>query len=274
MSLRVGKDQAAAATGARALLELHDVQASYGPYRALFGVSFSVAEHSAVALVGSNGSGKTTVARVVSGLVRPSAGSVVFDGREVTRWPPWRIARAGLVHAPEGRSVLASLTVEENLLLGLPRSVGRRGQDEVLERAYSAFRRLGERRRQPAGTLSGGEQRMLSLAKVLGRPQRLLVVDELSLGLAPAVVDDVFGALGQILASGTSLLVVEQHVERVLELADRVVVLAHGRVADEGSSAEVAADLSRLRPVHDAVTASGDGTRQQPGGEPDFPSVE
>ena len=269
----------AVATG-RTLLELRDVRASYGPYRALFGVSFVIPERSAVALVGSNGSGKTTVARVASGLVRASAGSVLFDGHDVTRWPPWRIARAGLVHAPEGRSVFASLTVEENLLLGLPRSVGRHGQEEILERAFGRFSRLGERRRQPAGTLSGGEQRMLSLAKVLASPKRLLVVDELSLGLAPAVVDDVFGALEAILASGTSLLVVEQHLERVLELADRVVVLAHGRVVEQGSSTELAADVSRLRPVHDAVANNGNHKAasaeppQQPGGDPDLPAVE
>jgi len=216
------------------LLEVRDVEASYGPYKALFGVSFSVPERCAVALVGSNGAGKSTVARVVSGLVRPSSGTVRFDGQDVTRWPAWRIARAGLAQAPEGRSVFASLSVDENLRLAFKRAGARRAQGEALERAYGAFGRLAGRRDQLAGTLSGGEQRMLALAKVLVVPQRLLVVDELSFGLAPAVVDQAFGALREILAAGTSLLVVEQHVDWVLELAQRLVVLERGRVVQEG----------------------------------------
>jgi len=177
------------------LLELRNVDAAYGPYRALFDVSFSVAESSSVALVGPNGAGKSTVARVVSGLVPATGGTVRFDGRDVTRLAPWRIARLGLAHAPEGRSVFATLTVEENLVLTFRRAVGPGGVPDLLDRAFVAFPRLGERRRQLAGTLSGGEQRMLALAKVLALPQRLLVVDELSLGLAPAVVDEVFVAL-------------------------------------------------------------------------------
>ncbi|MFZ0059952.1 MAG: ATP-binding cassette domain-containing protein [Acidimicrobiales bacterium] len=223
----------------RPLLELRDVDVSYGPYRALFGVSFSVAERSAVALVGSNGAGKSTVARVVSGLVRPSGGRIVFDGRDVTGWPAWRIARLGVAHAPEGRSVFASLTVEENLALDFRRSFGSRGLAAALRRAYETYPRLGERRDQLAGTLSGGEQRMLALARVLAVPQRLLVVDELSLGLAPVVVDEVFAALRHVLESGTALLIVEQHVERALELADRAVVLSAGRATFEGHITDV-----------------------------------
>ena len=219
---------------ARPLLELHDVDVAYGPYRALFGVSFQVAERTAVALVGPNGAGKSTVARVVTGLVAPSAGRIVFDGADVTRWPAWRIARLGVAHAPEGRSVFASLTVEENLALEFRRAVGPRGLADALERAYETYPRLAERRDQLAGTLSGGEQRMLALARVLAVPQRLLVVDELSLGLAPAMVDEVFGALRAVLAAGTALLIVEQHVERALELAGRAVVLSEGRVSLDG----------------------------------------
>jgi branched-chain amino acid transport system ATP-binding protein len=230
---RPGAGSSAQAT-ARPLLELHDVDVAYGPYRALFGVSFQVAERSAVALVGPNGAGKSTVARVVTGLVAPSAGRIVFDGADVTRRPAWRIARLGVAHAPEGRSVFASLTVEENLALEFRRAVGPRGLADALERAYETYPRLGERRDQLAGTLSGGEQRMLALARVLAVPQRLLVVDELSLGLAPAMVDEVFGALRAVLAAGTALLIVEQHVERALELAGRAVVLSEGRVTLDG----------------------------------------
>jgi branched-chain amino acid transport system ATP-binding protein len=253
----------------RPLLELKDVEASYGPYRALFGVSFTVPEGSAVALVGSNGAGKSTVARVISGLVRASAGAVVFEGSDITRWPAWRIARAGIAQAPEGRSVFATLTVEENLLLAAQSLFGGRRPSEVLERAFGAFPRLGERRRQLAGTLSGGEQRMLSLAKVLAVPQRLLVVDELSLGLAPGVVDEVFGVLGTIRDRGTSLLVVEQHLDRVLSLADRAVVLVRGRVAAEGAVADVQPAIAELLPTHPSAFAVGGSvppTPPHPGG--------
>lgn len=260
--------------GGPPLLELNDVEVAYGPYRALFGVSFAVPRRSAVALVGSNGAGKTTVARVISGLVRASAGSIRLDGTDVTRWPAWRIARAGLVHAPEGRSVFGSLTVEENLALAFHDS-RRRTEAEALERAYSAFQSLARRKDQLAGTLSGGEQRMLSLAKVLARPSRLLVVDELSLGLAPAVVDEVFAVLREILAAGTSLLVVEQHVERALELVQRVVLLARGRVLCEGPTAEVAADVTALlRPGAGKLSSEVAAAPQQPGGAVERPEAE
>lgn len=238
------------------LLELRHVEASYGPYRALFGVSFTVPEGSAVALIGANGAGKSTVARVVSGLVRASAGSVLLAGTDVTRWPAWRIARSGVAHAPEGRSVLATLTVEENLLLAVRSVSGHRGRSEGLERALASFPRLAQRRRQLAGTLSGGEQRMLSLARVMAVPERLLLVDELSLGLAPQAVDDVFEALRAIRAGGTALLVVEQHLDRVLTLADRVVVLVRGHVAAEGTVAEVQPAIGRLLPSHPSTVGS------------------
>ena len=233
----------------RSLLELRGVEASYGPYRALFGVTFSVPEGSAVALVGSNGAGKSTVARVVSGLVRAKAGTIRFAGHDVTRWPAWRIARAGLAQAPEGRSVFASLTVEENLILAA-RALGSRPPSGALDLAFSTFGQLAARRHQLAGTLSGGEQRMLSLAKVLAVPQRLLVVDELSFGLSPAVVDEVFDTLRTIRDTGTSLLVIEQHLDRVLSMSDRAVVLVRGRVAAEGTVADVEPAIERLLPAH------------------------
>jgi branched-chain amino acid transport system ATP-binding protein len=230
------------------VLELSDVDLSYGPFRALFGVSLAVPENCAVGLVGPNGAGKTSVARAVSGLVRPSRGVVRLDGLDVTRWPAWRIARAGLVHVPEGRSVLGSLTVEENLLLGFENLGGRRATAEALVRAYDRFERLARRRHQTAGTLSGGEQRMLALARALGLPQRLLVVDELSLGLAPAVTDEIFAALRDVVAGGTSLLVIEQHTERVFTLAERVVLLLRGRVVAQGTAGEMAPVVASLMP--------------------------
>jgi branched-chain amino acid transport system ATP-binding protein len=230
------------------LLELRDVQAGYGPFRALFGVSLSVREGSVLALLGSNGCGKTTVARVCTGLIRPTEGKFFFDGEDVTRERAYRLARRGIAHAPEGRSVFASLTVEENLLLTLRRALGRSRVARGLARAYELFPPLGQRRRQIAGTLSGGEQRMLALARVLANPPRLLVCDELSLGLAPIVVDEVYNTLATIRDAGTTLLIVEQHVSHALDLADDVAVLVKGQVTYDGPVDDMGDLSERLLP--------------------------
>ena len=221
------------------LLALDGVDAGYGPFRALFGVTFAVPVGGVCALLGPNGSGKTTVARVASGLVKPTAGTVRLRGVDVTGRPAWKLARDGVAHAVEGRSVFASLSVQENLVLAFRRSLGRHGVGGALERAYAAFPRLGERRSQEAGTLSGGEQRMLSLARVLADPPALLIADELSLGLAPVIVDEVYATLRAIREAGSSLLIVEQHVHRALELADVAVLLAKGAVRYAGPAAGV-----------------------------------
>jgi len=221
------------------LLELRDVCASYGPFRAVFDISFSVPEHGVVALLGANGAGKTTIARVVTGLLQIEAGSLLFDGDDISRRKAWQITRRGIVHAPEGRSVFGSLTVEENLTLEFARSMGRRRVAEGLARAYELFPRLGERRRQGAATLSGGEQRMLSLARVLVHPPRLLVVDELSLGLAPVMMDEVYATLRRVHEAGTTLLIIEQYVGRALSIAKSAVVLEHGEVIYDGTVDEL-----------------------------------
>ena len=229
------------------ILELRDVEAGYGPFRALFGVSLAVEPGEAVALVGANGAGKTTLARVASGLVAPSAGAVLVDGADMDGASAWKFVRAGVVHAPEGRSVFATLSVEDNLALPFHRAFGRAGLADALDRAYELFPRLGERRGQLAGTLSGGEQRMLSLGRVLVASPRLLIADELSLGLAPMVVDQAFETLARIRAAGTALLIVEQQVGHALELCDRAAVLEHGLVSWQGSADEAGAVLeSRL----------------------------
>lgn len=220
------------------ILELRDVAAGYGAFHALFGVSLQVAAGEAVALLGPNGVGKTTVARVASGLVAPTSGAVLVDGSEMTGEGTYRFARAGIAHAPEGRSVFATLTVEENLRLSFRQSRGRRGVPSALDQAFTMFPRLAERRRQTAGTLSGGEQRMLAMARVLVEAPKLLIADELSLGLAPIVVDDVYASLQRLRAEGTSLLVVEQHVGHALALCDRVVLLDHGSVSWQGAAAD------------------------------------
>jgi len=226
------------------MLELEQVSAAYGRYAALFGVSFRVEHGSVTALIGPNGAGKSTIARVATGLVPVSAGRILIGGVDVTGWPTWRIVRLGVAHAPEGRPVLATLDVEDNLKLTFLRQLPRGEAADALERAYARFPRLAERRRQLARTLSGGEQRMLALARVLAVPPRLLVVDELSLGLAPRIVDEVFRALTEIRDSGTALLVVEQQVTRVLALAENVVVLRKGRVVYSGRAADVSPELA------------------------------
>ena len=263
MSIAAGTAQSGAAPpssvagSAPPLLELSAVDAAYGPFRALFGVSFVVRPGTVTALLGANGAGKTTVARVATGLVRPTAGEMWFEGERIA-WParsgvgfverwftraawidrrgvrPFEITRRGIVHAPEGRSVFASLSVRENLELSFRRELGAHGFKGALTKAYDLFPRLGERSQQIAGTLSGGEQRMLSLARVLVNPPKLLVADELSLGLAPIVVDEVYASLAAIRDAGTSILLVEQYVGHALAIADDVVVLNHGTVAHSG----------------------------------------
>jgi branched-chain amino acid transport system ATP-binding protein len=226
------------------LLELRNVSAGYGPFRAIFDVSLSLGEGKVLALLGSNGAGKTTVARVCSGIVRPTSGQVLFEGVRIERLRPYRVARLGITHAPEGRSVFASLSVEENLTLSFRQEFGRRGVSGALTRAYELFPRLGERRKQLAGTLSGGEQRMLSLARVLVHPPRLLIADELSLGLAPIVIDEVYKNLAAVRDAGTTLLIVEQYVGHALQVADEVAVLTKGRVGFQGPTDELG-DLSQ-----------------------------
>ncbi len=244
-------------TGTRDILSVQHVSAAYGPYRALFDVSFRVPDGGVVALVGSNGAGKSTVARTVTGLVTASVGQIFFAGREISRLPAYRIARLGMAHVVEGRGVFSSLTVEENLTVAFRQRDGRGKLKENLERAYTAFPILGQRRRQMGGTLSGGQQRLLSLAKVLVVPAKLLVADELSLGLAPVVVDTVYEGLREINRNGTALIVVEQQVTRALQLANWSVVLNHGSVAYEGEPAGAGAAVEALMARREEAAASG-----------------
>jgi branched-chain amino acid transport system ATP-binding protein len=241
------------------VLSLQNVCAAYGPYRALFDVSFRVPDGAVVALVGSNGSGKSTVARTVTGLVTASSGQVMFSGEDVTGHPAFKIARLGMAHVVEGRGVFSTLTVEENLTLAFRQRQGRSKLKENLERAYTAFPILGERRRQMGGNLSGGQQRLLSLAKVLVVPPKVLVADELSLGLAPVVIDQVYEGLEQINRNGTAVIVVEQQVNRVLKLATWAVVLDHGTVAYEGEPAGANAAVESLMARREEAASAGAG---------------
>jgi branched-chain amino acid transport system ATP-binding protein len=216
------------------VLRLDDVHAGYGPFHALFGVSLDIHTAEALALIGPNGAGKTTVARVASGLLAPSEGRIEVNGKDFSHRPAQAFAAAGIAHAPEGRSVFGSLNVEENLTLPFRRQFGRAGLRPALDRAYELFPMLGQRRRQNAGSLSGGEQRMLTLARVLVLEPKLLIADELSLGLAPIVTTEIYRVLERILQAGTALLVVEQHIDHALALAEQTVVLERGKVVIAG----------------------------------------
>jgi len=240
------------------VLRLDDVHAGYGPFHALFGVSFAIHEAEALALIGPNGAGKTTVARVASGLLAPSAGQVEVNGADFSHRPAQAFATAGIAHAPEGRSVFATLNVEENLALPFRRQFGRVGLRAAIDRAYELFPALSQRRRQNAGSLSGGEQRMLTLARVLVLEPKLLIADELSLGLAPIITTDIYHVLERILEAGTALLVVEQHVDHALALAQQVVVLERGKVVLSGhpSRDDILASVFGRR---EETTASGQG---------------
>jgi branched-chain amino acid transport system ATP-binding protein len=248
---------ATAVTNGDDVLSLRNVSAAYGPYRALFDVSFRVPAGGVLALVGSNGAGKSTVARTVTGLVAATSGRVLFEDRDVTGLPAYKIARLGMAHVVEGRGVFSSLTVEENLTLTFRQREGRKKLASNIERAYMAFPILGERRKQMAGTLSGGQQRLLSLAKVLVVPSKVLVADELSLGLAPVIVDQVYDGLREINRNGTALVVVEQQVHRVLELANWAVVLDHGNVAYEGEPSGAGKAVEALMARREKAAASG-----------------
>jgi branched-chain amino acid transport system ATP-binding protein len=231
------------------MLELRGIEAGYGEHTVLRDVSLTVPPGTVVAVLGPNGAGKTTLLRVASGLLRPSAGTVFLGGEDVTRARPYARARRGLCHIPEGRGIYPTLTVRENLVLH-----SRQGEEATaLDRAISAFPVLGGKLRQPAGQLSGGQQQMLSLARAYLADPKVVIVDEASMGLAPVVVDKIFEFLGQIAASGTALLIVEQYVNRALALAGQVYLLNKGSVVFTGPPADVGDDLF----AHYLGTAAG-----------------
>ncbi len=225
---------------ARPALELRGVRAAYGSIEVLHGVDLVVPPASVVALLGPNGVGKTTTLKVACGLVTPTAGCVHVAGRHVSGAGAHRLARAGVRTVPEGRGVFPNLTVAENLALA---SADRRHAATVHEQAYARFPRLGERARQSAGSLSGGEQQMLALARALATDPALLLVDELSMGLAPLLVEELYEQVATIAREGVSILVVEQFAHTVLGVAHHAALMMNGRVQFSGPSAEIAGAL-------------------------------
>jgi branched-chain amino acid transport system ATP-binding protein len=222
------------------LLEVGDLEAGYGAVTVLRGLSMTVAAGEIVAVLGANGVGKSTLNNTLSALIRPSRGTIRFDGADISAASPAQVVAAGLIQVPEGRRVFPDLSVRENLLLGSYRGGARR--DENIERICTVFPRLRERFGQAAGTLSGGEQQMLAIGRGLMAEPRLLILDEPSLGLSPLLVEEMFALIRAINAQGLSILLVEQNVAQTLEIAHRAYVLEQGRFVMAGPSAELADD--------------------------------
>ncbi len=217
-----------------ALLEIRDLCVNYGPIQAVRGVNMDVEEGSIVALLGANGAGKTTTLRTISGVIKPASGSVRFGGSEIGGRRASRVARLGINMSPEGRLIFNELSVEENLRAGAYCIRSRAEMERNMKRALQLFPRLEERLRQRAGTLSGGEQQMLAISRALMASPKLLLLDEPSLGLAPLIIRDIFHALQEIRAEGTTILIVEQNALATLKTADRAYVLELGRISMEG----------------------------------------
>jgi branched-chain amino acid transport system ATP-binding protein len=221
------------------LLDIQDLKVSYGAIRALQGISFHVDEGEIVTLIGANGAGKSTTLNTISGLIPAQSGAVRFRDRDITRMPAETIVRQGVVQVPEGRKIFAILTVRENLEMG---SYTRSSRGEIganLERVFRSFPRLKERLGQLGGTLSGGEQQMLAIARGMMAQPTLLLLDEPSMGLSPLLVEEIFGIIQEINATGTSILLVEQNAQMALSLADRGYVLETGTVVMEGSGQDL-----------------------------------
>jgi branched-chain amino acid transport system ATP-binding protein len=229
------------------MLELDALSAAYGDHEVLHGVSLAVGARDFVAIVGPNGAGKSTLFKAISGTVRVTAGTLRFDGRDLGSIPPAARPHLGIAHVPEGRRVFPSLSVEENLAVGAENAADRRSRAEHLERVYNWFPVLAERKRQPAGTLSGGEQQMLAIGRGLASAPKLLMLDEPSMGLAPATADEIFERIVEIHREGEcSVLLVEQRVAEAMHYASRAYVLETGRVILAGETAELRRD-DRIR---------------------------
>jgi branched-chain amino acid transport system ATP-binding protein len=221
------------------VLELREVEVAYGNIRALKGISLTVAEGELVTLIGANGAGKSTTLKTISGLLRPKAGTLLYKDQTLDRLPPHQIVALGISHCPEGRHLFGRLTVTENLRLGAVQRRDRQGVPRDIEHVYKLFPVLKDRRTQPAGTLSGGEQQMLAIGRAMMSRPRLLLLDEPSLGLAPILVSLIFETIQQLKRDGTTILLVEQNARLALDIADRAYVMETGRVTLQGPAIEL-----------------------------------
>lgn len=227
-----------------ALLEIKDLEVNYGVIKAIKGVSFDVNEGEIIALIGANGAGKTTILHTITGLIQAKKGSIVFDGKELTKTPPHKIVSMGMAHVPEGRRIFQQLSVLENLKLG---AYTRKDKSEIastLKMVYERFPRLEERKNQVAGTLSGGEQQMLAMGRALMSKPRIILMDEPSMGLSPLLVSGIFDIIKVINESGTTVLLVEQNAKKALSIADRAYVLETGNITLSGDAKDLINDES------------------------------
>ncbi|MFE1317782.1 ABC transporter ATP-binding protein [Kitasatospora phosalacinea] len=230
-----------------ALLEVEDLRVAYGKIEAVKGVSFTVEQGEVTTLIGTNGAGKTTTLRTLSGLLRPTSGKVLFDGQAIDTVPAHRIVALGLAHSPEGRHIFPRMTIEENLLLGAFLRRDAAGIAADVDRACTLFPILAERRKQAAGTLSGGEQQMLAMGRALMSRPKLLMLDEPSMGLSPLMMQKIMATIVELKAAGTTILLVEQNAQAALSLSDRAYVMTTGKITLSGTGAELLHDESVRR---------------------------
>ena len=227
-----------------AMLEIKDLEVHYGVIRAIKGISFEVNQGEVIALIGANGAGKTTTFHTITGLIRPSGGQIIFDGKDITKTPAHKIVSMGMAHVPEGRRIFQQLSVLENLKLG---AYTRKNSSEIadsLKMVYERFPRLEERKNQVAGTLSGGEQQMLAMGRALMSKPRIILMDEPSMGLSPLLVSEIFDIIKVIRESGTTVLLVEQNAQKALSIADRAYVLETGAISLSGKATDLINDES------------------------------
>lgn len=222
-----------------AMLEVKDIEVFYGVIQAIKGISFEVNEGEVIALIGANGAGKTTTLHTITGLLQPKKGSIMFEGKDITKIPAHKIVSLGMAHVPEGRRVFGELTVYENLKMGAYTRKDKAEIQETLEMVYKRFPRLEERKNQLAGTLSGGEQQMLAMGRALMSHPKIIVMDEPSMGLSPIFVNEIFKIIQDVSKSGTTVLLVEQNAKKALSIADRAYVLETGKIVLEGDAKEL-----------------------------------
>lgn len=224
------------------MLEIKGINVSYGDVQVIWNVSFEVKQGEIVALVGANGAGKSTILKTISGILRPRPGEIMFNGMPLHIVPPFKLIEYGIAHVPEARRLFVEMTVEENLEMGALKGEARRDREKSKEMIFGLFPRLKERRRQLAGTLSGGEQQMLAVGRGLMSKPKLLMFDEPSLGLAPILVREIFNVITRIREEGTTVLIVEQNVKQTLSIADRAYVLESGKIVLQGTGASLLGD--------------------------------
>lgn len=222
-----------------AILEVKDLEVYYGVIQAIKGISFEVNQGEIIALIGANGAGKTTTLQTITGLIPAKAGKIIYEGQDITRIPSHRLVSMGMAHVPEGRRVFAQLTVLQNLKLGAYTRKDKKEIEETLETIYRRFPRLEERKNQPAGTLSGGEQQMLAMGRALMSKPKIVLMDEPSMGLSPILVEEIFNIIREISAGGTTVLLVEQNAKKALAIADRAYVLETGKIVLSGDAEEM-----------------------------------